>query len=102
MNEVPLHQFSITHNEIAPIYRCTRTLIARRPRIRNTRPPFAEMWVGISAEERDKRCKPSREPWITNPWPLRELGLSRLDCERRLLERYGCVVSKSACVACAV
>ena len=86
--------------KIAPIYRCTRQLIARPPRIRKTRPPFVEMWVGISAEERDKRCKPSREPWITNRWPLRELGLSRLDCERWLLERYGRVVFKSACVAC--
>ena len=54
------------------------------------------MWVGISAEERDKRCKPSREPWITNRWPLRELGMSRQDCERWLLERYGRVVFKSA------
>ena len=50
------------------------------------------MWVGISAEERDKRCKPSREPWITNRWPLRELGMSRQDCECWLLERYGRVV----------
>src|SRR5438876_11182137 len=97
-----LRQFSITHNKIAPIYRCTRELIARRPRIRKTRPPFVEMWVGISAEERDKRCKPSREPWITNRWPLRELGLSRLDCERWLLERYGRVVSKSDCVDLAI
>jgi hypothetical protein len=45
------------------------------------------MWVGISAEERDKRCKPSREPWITDRWPLRELGISRQDCERWLLEQ---------------
>ena len=61
-------------------------------RIRKTKPPFVEMWVGISAEERDKRCKPSREPWITNRWPLRELGMSRQDCECWLLERYGRVV----------
>ena len=95
-----MSQFSITHNKIAPIYRCTRELVARPPRIRKTKPPFVEMWVGISAEERDKRCKPSREPWITNRWPLRELGMSRQDCERWLLERYGRVVFKSACVAC--
>src|SRR6202158_4153509 len=95
-SEVTLRQFSITHNKIAPIYRCTRELVARPPRIRKTKPPFVEMWVGISAEERDKRCKPSRAPWMTHRWPLRELGISRQDCERWLLERYGRVGFKSA------
>jgi hypothetical protein len=89
-----LREFSITHNKIAPIYRCPRELVARPPRIRKTKPPFVEMWVGVSAKERDKRCKPSHEPWITNRWPLRELGMSRQDRERWLLERYGRVVFK--------
>jgi hypothetical protein len=58
------------------------------------------MWICISADERPTRCEPSREPWITNRWPLRELGMARRDCERWLLERYGLHVPKSACVGC--
>jgi hypothetical protein len=30
------------------------------------------MWIGISAEENAKRCKPSHEGWVSNRYPLRE------------------------------
>lgn len=86
--------------KIEPIIRRTRELIGRPKGIRRTRPPFAKMWIGISAEERQTRCKPSQQPWITNRWPLRELGLTRRDCERWLQEHYGLRVPKSACIAC--
>jgi hypothetical protein len=68
--------------------------------MRQTRLPFVEMWVDISAEQRDKRCTPGREPWITNRWPVRELGMSRQGCERWLLEHRGRVVFTSTGVAC--
>jgi hypothetical protein len=45
-------------------------------------------------------CKPSQEAWVTNRYPLRELGLNRADCEAWLLKRYKIVVSKSACLGC--
>jgi hypothetical protein len=86
--------------KIAPIIKKVRELVGRRRGIRRTQPPFVEMWIGISADERPTRCKPSHEPWITNRWPLRELGLTRRDCERWLLEHYGRRVPKSSCIAC--
>ena len=92
--------FSITHNKIEPIYRFCKTLIGRRRGQRHTTPPFCEMWIGISAEENARRCKPSQEAWVTNRYPLRELGLNRADCEAWLLKHYKIVVSKSACLGC--
>src|SRR6202022_2523189 len=97
---VSLNQFSITHNKIEPIYRFCKTLIGRRRGQRYTTPPFCEMWIGISAEENARRCKPSQEAWVTNRYPLRELGLNRADCEAWLLKHYKIVVSKSACLGC--
>src|SRR4030088_2977450 len=58
------------------------------------------MWIGISAEENARRCKPSQEAWVTNRYPLRELGLNRADCEAWLLKHHQIVVSKSACLGC--
>jgi hypothetical protein len=60
------------------------------------------MWIAISAEENARRCKPSQEAWVTNRYPLRELGLNRADCEARLLNHYKIVVSKSACLGCLI
>ena len=95
-----MRRFSITHNKIEPIVRRVRELVGLRRGTRRTAPPFVEMWIGISADERATRCKPSREPWITNRWPLRELGMTRRDCERWLREHHGLRVPKSACVGC--
>lgn len=86
--------------KIEPIIRKARELVGRRRGTRRTRPPYVEMWIGISADERAARCKASREPWLTNRWPLRELGLTRRDCERWLLEHYGLRVPKSSCIGC--
>jgi len=86
--------------KLEPIYRYCRPLIGRRRGQRHSTPPFCEMWIGISAEENARRCKPSHEGWVTNRYPLRELGMTRADCERWLWDRYQIVVSKSACVGC--
>ena len=58
------------------------------------------MWIGISAEEHARRCKPSHEGWVTNRYPLRELGLTRADCATWLWDNYQIVVPKSACIGC--
>ena len=58
------------------------------------------MWIGISTEENAKRCKPSREGWVTNRYPLRELGMTRSECERWLWDHYQVVAPKSACIGC--
>jgi alkylation response protein AidB-like acyl-CoA dehydrogenase len=58
------------------------------------------MWIGISAEENAKRCKPSHEGWVTNRYPLRELDMTRADCAAWLCRHYLIVAPKSACLAC--
>jgi hypothetical protein len=58
------------------------------------------MWIGISAEENAKRCKPAQETWVTNRYPLRELGMTRADCEAWLWRTYGIVAPESACTGC--
>src|SRR5437762_1610419 len=63
---------------------------------RNT-PPFCDMWIGISADESAKRCKPSQEAWVTNRYPLRELGLTREGCAPWLWTSCRVMVPKSAC-----
>jgi hypothetical protein len=98
--EVPLPLFSTTHNKLEPIYRFCRPLIGRRRGQRHNTPPFCEMWIGISADENARRCKPSQEGWVTNRYPLRELGLTRADCVTWLWDHYQIVVPKSACVGC--
>jgi hypothetical protein len=86
--------------KIEPTLRKTRELVGRRPGTRRTLPPFVEMWIGISADEAAKRCKPSREPWVSNRYPLRELGMGRRDCEDWLWRHYRLRVPKSSCIGC--
>jgi hypothetical protein len=86
--------------KLEPIYRFCRPLIGRRRGQRHNTPPFCEMWIGISAEENARRCTPSHEGWVTNRYPLRELGMTRVDCVSWLWEHYQIVVPKSACVGC--
>jgi hypothetical protein len=86
--------------KLQPIYRFCRPLIGRRRGQRHATPPSCEMWIGISAEESAKRCKPSQAGWVTNRYPLRELGMTRSDCERWLWDHYRVAVPKSACVGC--
>ena len=92
--------FLITNNKLEPIYKFCRSLIGRRRGQRHNTPPFCEMWIGISADENARRCKPSQEGWVTNRYPLRELGLTRADCVTWLWDHYQIVVPKSACVGC--
>jgi len=57
-----------------------------------------EMWVGISTDEAF-RMKPSRVKYITNRWPLIELGMNRGAC-RGWLNRAGWDAPKSSCIGC--
>ena len=55
--------------------------------------------LGISTDEY-QRVKPARDQWVTNRWPLIELGLSRRDCIS-IIEAEGLPVPpKSACWFC--
>jgi hypothetical protein len=86
--------------KLEPIYKYCRPLIGRRRGQKHATPPFCEMWIGISAEESARRCKPSHEGWVTNRYPLRELGMTRADCTDWLQANFGIIAPKSACIAC--
>jgi hypothetical protein len=74
--------------KVDPIRRHLRSLGYKR----------ATLWLGISTDE-VTRVKPSTVKWITNAYPLIELGLNRDNCEAFLRER-GIAAVKSACVFC--
>lgn len=86
--------------KIAPIYAWLREFVARPRGLRRGQGPQVEMWIGVSAEENPKRCKPSRLGWVHNRYPLRELGWTRARCEAWLWEHYRRRVTKSACIGC--
>jgi hypothetical protein len=58
-----------------------------------------EMWMGISTDEA-LRMKPARVKYITNRWPLIELGMSRNDCKAWLKEHGLPEPPRSSCVFC--
>jgi hypothetical protein len=86
--------------KIVPIYHFCKSLLGRRRGQRHNTPPFCEMWIGISADENPKRCKPAQEAWVVNRYPLRELGMTRADCTMWLWNNYGVVVPKGAYIGC--
>jgi hypothetical protein len=86
--------------KLDPICAKVRELIGRRRGLRAEYRPQVEMWIGISAEEHPRRCKPSVFGWVHNRYPLRELGWTRRRCEEWLWEHYRRKVLKSSCVGC--
>ena len=71
-------------------------------RLAESAPPHltATQYLGISTNE-TKRAKPSRDAWITNQFPLIEMGWNRNDCIKWLNDNYpGHPVRRSACYFC--
>lgn len=58
-----------------------------------------EMWIGISTDEWC-RSRISDVKYIKNRYPLLELGMSRKDCKKFLLDNGLEVPTKSSCVFC--
>jgi hypothetical protein len=58
-----------------------------------------EAWIGISLEE-VHRMKDSREPCITNRWPLIEMRMNRNDCIQWTKKNGFPPVPRSSCVFC--
>lgn len=56
-------------------------------------------WIGISIDEAS-RMKPSRHKWVTNAYPLIELGMSRNSCLNWLEKNNLKAPGKSSCVGC--
>ena len=71
-------------------------------RLAESAPPHltATQYLGISTNEA-KRAKPSRDAWITNSYPLIDIGWNRTDCLRWLDANHpGHPVKRSACYFC--
>ena len=86
--------------KLSPIETELRNLLGLGYREATPRGMFVELWIGISRDE-IVRMKPSRQSWITNYWPLIELGMTRSDCKTWFAEHYpGLTLPRSACIGC--
>ena len=85
--------------KIEPIEKHVRTLLGLAPRQRAKGKVSATALIGISRDE-VQRMKPSRTTWITNVYPLVDLGLRRADCVRVVQEAGLPRPLKSSCVFC--
>jgi hypothetical protein len=94
---VPLRRMCTKDFKIDPIQRKVRELLGYRPRQRIKENVRA--MLGISLDE-IQRMKPSQERWVTNTWPLVDLGLRRSDC-LKIVSNAGLPEPKrSACYYC--
>lgn len=83
--------------KVDPITKRVREILGYRPRQR-VRERVRAM-LGITIDEA-QRMKPSWHRWITNTWPLVDLGMHRTDCYA-VIEEVGLPEpQKSACVYC--
>ena len=88
------------HYKVRPITRHVRELAGGQRGRPFPRDRYAEMWLGISADE-VMRMKPSREKWIEHRWPLIDLGMTRQDCLDWFAAEYPArYLPRSACVIC--
>ena len=84
--------------KLDPIAKEVRRLLGK-PHPARIAPGSAIMLIGISQDEAH-RIKPSRRLFMTNAYPLVELGMRRWDC-LQWLKRHGYPEpSKSACIGC--
>lgn len=88
------------HYKITPIHKELRRILNLKPGKRAPKDVQVEMWMGISADEAH-RMKPSRDEWITNKFPLIDMGLTRAQLYMWFNERYpDRILPRSACVGC--
>lgn len=76
-----------TDFKVRPLRRAARTYRA------------THVWIGISTDEAH-RMKPNNARYLTNRWPLIELGMSRDDCKAWLLHEGYPIPERSACIFC--
>ena len=88
------------HYKIIPIHKKLREILDLKPGKRAPKNLQVEMWMGISMDE-SHRMKESRDEWITNRFPLIEMGLTRAQLYKWFEERYpGRTLPRSACIGC--
>tara|TARA_R110002020_G_scaffold75774_2_gene192538 strand:- start:724 stop:1551 length:828 start_codon:yes stop_codon:yes gene_type:complete len=83
--------------KITPINKKVRELLGLKPRQRNKYKVRA--LLGISTDEM-QRMKPSWDKWVTNTYPLIDLGYARKDCYRIMADASLPEPKKSACIYC--
>ena len=83
--------------KIEPITKKVRELLGYQPRQRVKEQ--ARCMIGISLDEA-QRMKPSWHRWISNCWPLVDLGIKRNDCYEIIAKEGIPRPQKSACVYC--
>lgn len=76
-----------------------KTRVARRYLRQTHEVTSATTWIGFALDETWRSGKPGESPWF-NRYPLRELMLSRRDCEDLILAHGWPLPSKSACWMC--
>jgi hypothetical protein len=74
-------------------------VLGLQPRQHVPKGTHVEQWIGISLDEA-LRIKPSRQPYITNRWPLVEKEMTRADCLTWLRVHGYTEPPKSACLFC--
>ena len=90
------HRICTREAKIDPINSKVRELLGYKPKQRVKHQ--VEMRLGITTDEAS-RMATNRVTWITNAYPLIDLGYSRQDCEKYLIDK-GWDVPRSARVIC--
>lgn len=86
--------------KLDPIRRELRKMLGIEPNRRAPKQIQVEMWLGISADEATRQ-KHSKEEWISNRYPLIELGFSRGQLQNWFDENYpGRNLPRSSCIGC--
>ena len=86
--------------KLDPIRKHLREKLQLIPNRRAPKSIQVEMWLGISADE-VTRIKPSKDEWVTNRYPLVELGFSRAQLLNWFSEHYpGRYLPTSSCIGC--
>lgn len=83
--------------KIQPLTKAIRESLGYKPRQRVKEQ--VNLWLGISTDE-SQRMRTNKTPWITNVYPLIELGLSRSHCTALGQHYLGYTPPKSACYFC--
>ena len=83
--------------KIEPLTKFIRESLGYKPRQRVKHD--VKLWLGISTDE-SQRMRTNKVNWITNVYPLIELGLSRSHCVALGQYYLGYQVPKSACYFC--
>jgi hypothetical protein len=88
--------------KLSPINRKVRELLgAVAPDFRRVpKGHRAEQWIGFSTDEIGRVSDKDGVSYITKRYPLLDLGMSRIDCERWLRSHGWTSVAKSACIGC--